>query len=119
MNQLNNKLLANVLEGPGIQPISDSTGGSAGQIEKIISAVIGILTLVGVIYFTIQIIMAGIAMISSQGDPKELESAKKRLTTNLLGLAIIVIAYGLGALIASLLGMNSIFDLTTIFQPIN
>lgn len=115
MNQLTNKILAYKLTGPGIQPDANPTG----QLEKIISAVIGILTIVGVIYFTIQIILAGFTMMSSQGDPKELESAKKRLTTNVLGLAIIIIAYGLGALIASLLGMNSIFDLTTIFKPIN
>lgn len=119
MNQLTNKLLTYTLKGPGIQPIDDSSGGSASQIEKIISSIIGILTVLGVIYFTIQIILAGFTMMSSQGDPKELESAKKRLTTNVIGLAIIIIAYGLGALIASLLNMNNIFDLTTIFKPIN
>lgn len=115
MNQLTNKLLAYQLTGRGIQPDANPTG----QLERILSAVIGMLTLAGVIFFTIQIILAGFSMISSQGEPKELESAKKRLTTNVLGLAIIIIAYGLGALISTLLGMNNIFDLTTFFQPIN
>ena len=105
----------NRLNGLGIQP----TGNSVSQLESIISAVIGIMTVIGVVYFTIQIILAGFTMIASQGDVKELESAKKRLTTNVLGLAIIIIAYGLGALISTLLGMNTIFELTTIFQPIN
>ena len=130
MNQLTNKLLAaaqfqesdggsntvkNKLSGLGIQP----TSNSALQLENIISAIIGLLTVIGVIYFTIQIILAGFSMMSSQGDPKELESGKKRLTTNVLGLAIIIIAYGLGALISTLLGMNNIFDLQTFFTPIN
>ncbi|MDD4026807.1 MAG: hypothetical protein PHO75_01295 [Candidatus Shapirobacteria bacterium] len=117
MVQITNKILAAQsyqLTGPGIQP----TSNSVGQLEKIISSVIGILTIFGVIYFTIQIILAGFTMISSQGDPKELESSKKRLTTNVLGLAIIILAYGIGALLAKLLGINSIFDLSTVFVQI-
>lgn len=119
MNQLTNKLLTYTLKGPGIQPIDDSSGGSASQIEKIISSIIGILTVLGVIYFTIQIILAGFTMMSSQGDPKELESAKKRLTTNVIGLALIIIAYGLGALISSLLGISNVFNLKNVFYPLN
>jgi len=114
MNHLNNKLLAYTLTGPGIQPGSSPVSA----LEKIISSIIGILTIVGVVYFTIQIILAGFSLIASQGDPKEFQTSKKRLTTNVIGLVIIIIAYGLGALIASLLGMNNIFDLSTVFQPI-
>ncbi|MDD4135976.1 MAG: hypothetical protein PHN66_02825 [Candidatus Shapirobacteria bacterium] len=114
MNHLSNKLLAYTLTGPGIQP-----GNSpVSTLEKIISSIIGILTIAGVIYFTIQIILAGFSLIASQGDPKEFQTGKKRLTSNVIGLAIIIIAYGIGALISSLLGMNNIFDLSTIFQPI-
>jgi len=112
--QLTNQLLAYTLTGPGIQPGANSVS----TLEKIISSIIGILTVVGVIYFTIQIILAGFSLIASQGDPKEFQTSKKRLTTNVIGLVIIIVAYGLGALIASLLGMSSIFDLSTVFQPI-
>ena len=118
MVQLTNKILAAdksyPLTGPGIQP----TANSVGQLEKIISSIIGILTIFGVIYFTIQIILTGFTMISSQGEPKELEFAKKRLTINVIGLAIIVLAYGIGALLAKLLGVNNIFDLSTVFVQI-
>lgn len=129
MNQLTNKLLAaaqfqesdggsntvrNKLTGLGIQPDANPTG----QLEKILSAVIGVMTVFGVIFFTIQIILAGFSMMTSQGDPKELETGKKRLTNNVLGLAIIVLAYGLGALITNLLGIKDIFNLQNIFKPI-
>lgn len=116
MNHLTNQLLAYTLTGPGI-PVS-SQAGAVTILEKIISSIIGILTIVGVVYFTIQIILAGFSLIASQGDPKEFQTSKKRLTTNVIGLVIIIIAYGLGALIASLLGMSSIFDLSTVFKPI-
>ena len=118
--QLTNKLLAEEkaykLNGLGIQT-TDMTE-SVTQLEKIISSVIGIMTIFGVIFFTVQVILAGFSMISSQGDPKELETGKKRLTNNVLGLAIIVLAYGLGALITNLLGIKNIFDLTTVLKPI-
>lgn len=103
------------LSGLGIQPTTDSVG----QLETIISAAIGLMTVIGVIYFTIQIILSGFTMISSQGEPKELESAKKRLTTNVLGLAIIILAYGLGALITNLLGIDDVFNLKNVIKPIN
>jgi hypothetical protein len=108
MTQINNKLLAYTLQGPGIKP----TANPAAQLETIISGIIGVMTIIGVIYFTLQIILAGFTLISSQGD-------KKRLTNSVLGLAIVVLAYGLGALLASLLGMNNIFDLQTFFKQIN
>lgn len=114
MNHLNNQLLAYTLTGPGVKPGTNPIS----TFESIISSVIGILTIVGVIYFTIQIILAGYKLMASQGDPKEFESGKKRLTTNVIGLIVIIVAYGLGALIASLLGMNSIFDLSTVFKRI-
>ena len=52
-------------------------------------------------------------------DKKQLETGKKRLTINVMGLAIIVLAYGLGAFLSNLLGMNNIFDLSNIIKPIN
>jgi hypothetical protein len=119
MAQLTNKLLAKTytLTGPGIKP--DGGEGSVTQLENIISTAIGFITVIGVIFFTIQIILAGFSMISAQGDPKELETGKKRLTNNVMGLAIIVLAYGLGALIANLLGIKDVFNLQNVIKPIN
>jgi len=117
MAQITTKLIAQAykIEGPGIKPTSDSVG----QLEGILSSVIGIMTIIGVIFFAVQIILAGFTMISSQGEVKELESAKKRLTTNVLGLAIIILAYGLGSLISNLLGITDAFNLNNVFKPIN
>ena len=116
MDQVNKLLLAvgtsYPLTGPGV---ATSKAESVGQLEKLISSAIGILTIFGAIYFTIQIILSGFSMISSQGDPKELETGKKRLTNNILGLAIIVLAYGLAALLTKLLGIDNVFNLNNLF----
>jgi len=102
------KLKSNV----GLQP----TGDGVVELDKIISTVIGVLTLVAFIYFVIQVILAGYAFISGQGDEKKIESARKRLTDGILGITIVVIAFGVGALLASLMGLDNIFDLNTIFD---
>jgi hypothetical protein len=115
MEKLHNNLIAYTLQGPGIQPIDKTS--SVTKLESIFSSVIGILTIVGVIYFVIQIILAGYSLIASHGDPKELQTGTKRLTNGVMGLAIVALAYGLGALISNLLGINDVFDLTKIFKP--
>lgn len=113
MAHLTNQLLAYNLTGAGIQPGDNPVS----TLENILSSVIGVLTLVAVIFFTIQIILAGFSFISSQGDAKELESSKKKLTSSVIGLAVVVLAYGIGALISHLLGLNSVFDLSTVLKP--
>ena len=117
---VHNKLLADAtynLQGGGIQVANNAEG--APIMEKIISNVIGILTVFAIIFFVFQIIIAGYSFISSQGDEKKLEAARSRLTNGILGLTIIVIALGIGSLIAYLLGLNNLFDLPTILNSLN
>lgn len=106
---LTNKLLAYSITGPGIQPGTNSIS----TLEKIISTVLGVLTIVGVIYFVIQVILSGFRLISSKGDPKLYKEASDRLVNNIIGLAIIVIAYGFTVFITSLLGINNVFNLNS------
>lgn len=96
------------IEGYGLPP---DIGNPLRPVEEIISRIIGILTIVGVIFFVIQIIFAGYAMMSAQGDPKKIEAARKRLTDGILGLTIVVIALGVGAFIATLLGISDPLNL--------
>ena len=122
MVQTNNLLAAvvehplNPMEGPGIPVVDPAT--SVITLETTISRLIGILTIIGVIYFVIQIIIAGFSFMSAKGDPKNLETSRKRITNNIIGLAVIVLAYGLGGLIASLLGISDPFNLDAALQPI-
>jgi hypothetical protein len=109
-------LLAYKLTGPGIQPSTTDT--PATQVEDILSMVISFLTIVAVIYFVIQIILAGYGFISGQGDEKKIEMSRKKLTDGIIGLTIVVVAFGVGAFISSLLGLNNIFDLNSFVNSI-
>jgi hypothetical protein len=103
------------LSGPGITP----SGNGASQLEKIISTAIGLLTLVAVIFFVIQIILAGYGYMSAQGDKNKVEVARKRITDNILGLTIVIVAFGAGALIANIAGLGNIFNLSSILSILN
>lgn len=110
-----NHLLAQVtfdLTGPGI--VSTKATGVT-NLEKLISQVIGILTIVGVIYFAVQIILAGYSMLSSEGDPKKIEMSRDRLTQSVLGLFVVVIAIIIAALVARLAGIQNALDLEAMF----
>ena len=119
MNSLTNKLLAieYKLSGPGLK----TSGGvnSITDFESIISTIIGFLTVVGVIFFVIQIILSGFALISSKGDPKQFQAAQSKLIHNLIGLLIVVIAFGVTAFLTSLLGITDIFNLKNSIKTVN
>lgn len=102
------------LSGAGIT-VTD-TADATTKFETYISNIIGILTIVGVLFFIIQIIFAGFGFLSSEGDEKKMEMNRSRLTNGVLGLFIIVIAVGLGSLIAKLLGFENPLDINTLFN---
>lgn len=117
-----NKLLAQVVtyppyDGPGHNPTSGADATT--NLENTISVVFGILSVVAFIYFTIQTIFAGYAFISSQGDTKKLEEARHKLTNGILGLTIIVVAVGLGSLLAAIFGIESIMNLDQLLNNLH
>jgi large-conductance mechanosensitive channel len=119
MNSLTNKLLAveYKISGPGLQTTGDID--SVFQFEKIISTIIGFFTIIGVIFFVVQVILAGFTLISSKGDPKQFQAAQAKLIHNLIGLLIVVVAFGVTAFLTSLLGITDIFDLQNSIKTVN
>jgi len=116
---LKSRLLADsnpgTFTGPGIPVGNNPTLG----LEKIISQVIGVLTIVAFVFFTIQIIFAGYAFLTSEGDEKKIETSRKRLTEGVLGIVIIIVALGIAALIARLTGLGDIFDLDAMLNSMH
>jgi hypothetical protein len=114
-----NRLLSNItgsLTGLGT---TVATGIDATvKASNLVSQIIGVLTIFAFIWFGFQIILAGYQFISSSGDPKKAETARKRLTDGILGLLIVVVALGVSSLIASLLGVSNVFDLEKLFPQI-
>lgn len=121
MVQLNNRLIADVtykpLTGPGINP-TDGVDATL-KFEKLVSNALGILTILAVLFFTIQIIFAGYGFISSGGDEKMMETSRKKLTNGVLGLFIVIVSVGIASLIAKLLGLDGLLDINQMFTKMN
>jgi hypothetical protein len=101
------------ITGPGIDPAKYGSG--TATMEKVISQILGILTIIAVIFFAVQIIFAGYSFISAEGDEKKMLTARQSLTNGVLGLTIVVVAVGLGSLLATLAGIPNVLDLNTMF----
>ena len=72
---------------------TDTAGSTAVEVfSQFISSAIGIMTIVAVIWFVFVFITGAIAWMGAGGDKNALEAAKKRITTGIIGLAVIVIA---------------------------
>lgn len=120
MDPHNNRLLSDItgtLTGPGVAVTvnPDGTTDATSKASSLISQIIGILTIFAFIWFGFQIILAGYQFITSSGDPKKAETARKRLTDGIIGVLIVTIALGVTSLIASLLGAGNVFDLNRLF----
>jgi hypothetical protein len=105
------------ISGPGTFSPTDNVDATV-KLEQIISNLLGVLTLVAVVFFAIQIILAGFGFISSEGDEKKMEANRSKLTNGVMGLFIVIIAVGLGRLIAQLLGLSNPFDIQNFFTDI-
>lgn len=113
-----NKLISQVpmppLEGPGPSIPDNPIEG----LDNIISTLIGFLSIVAILWFTIQTIFAGYKYLSSHGDKSKIEEASRSITNNLLGLAIAVFAIFLVAFIGKILGLGNVMDLPTLFNSL-
>lgn len=111
---MNDKLLAQVetpigqLCGKYLGPFGELCGSESGlvSIGRLISVVIGMMTIVAALFFMFQFMLGGFNWISAAGDKNKLQIAQERITNGLMGLIIVVAAYGVMAIIASVLGFD-------------
>jgi len=73
---------------------------------KVISTIIGLITIVAGIWFLIQLLLAGFNWISSSGDKNKVQEAQHKITNSVIGLTIVVAAYALTSLLGKILGIN-------------
>ncbi len=85
-------------------------GGSGGlglaekPLAEIIGSIVsGFLGLLGIIFF-VYMVYAGYMWMTAQGDEKKVEKARDTIKNSIIGLALILAAYGITRLVVSLLG---------------
>lgn len=109
-----NKLLAIQLGShpfTGIGPLGNGDPKNAGNVfSATLSKIIGVMTVIAFIWFTFQVILGAIGIISSGGDKAAVEKARKQITTGIVGVVMVVAAIFIVSLIGTILGVNNILN---------
>ena len=106
-------------KGLGTGPLANPGTGAVGIFSKFISGVIGVLTIVAILWAIFSIITGAISIISSGGDKQALESARKKITTGIIGLVIVLIALLLIELVGYFLGLKRILNIQCLFTLVS
>ena len=117
------KLLAQIQLAPeggfkGFGPLGNPENSGIGTFSKFISSIIGLMTIIAILWFVFVLIGGAIGMIGAGGDKAAVESAKKRITTGLIGLVVVIAAVFILDLIGNLIGIPNILNLVELFEQI-
>ncbi len=84
-----------------------------------ISQIIGLMTAVGALWFIFSLFTGALAWLTSGSDKQALDNAKKRITNSVIGLLLVVIAYGLIGAIGYFIGIDilNLESLITALKP--
>lgn len=95
----------NGFTGLGTGVLANPTGTGIKNLSTFISMVIGVMTIVAFIWFVFVIFTGAIGIISSGGDKAALESAKKKITTGVIGVVVVIAAIFVIDLIGTIFGI--------------
>jgi len=117
------KFLADIQLGPftGFGPLGTNLigeGQGIARFSSFISSAIGLMTIIAVIWFVFVFITGAISMITAGGDKAALESARKRISSGLIGLVVVVAAIFILDLVGNLIGIPNILNLPDLFKQI-
>jgi len=93
------------LEGFSTAYQPQGVGGSA-TLTKILSNILGVLTIVGGLIFIIQFVLGALNWISSSGKPEKIQKAQDKMINAGIGFIAVVAAYGLAFIVGKVLGVN-------------
>ena len=90
-----------------------SAGQSPSLFSQILTAIVGLMTLIAGIWFIFLLLAGGIAWIGSGGDKGKLAQARTQMFTGVIGLAIVVAALFIAEIIGGLIGLGNILNPVT------
>lgn len=106
--------LADIELGPGFKgfgPLGLEGGENAGSVfNKVLSGTIGIMTAIAFIWLVFSLLVGAYAIMTAGGDKQALESAKKKITTALIGIVVIIAAIFIIDLFGFLIGIPDILN---------
>ncbi|HLD24813.1 MAG TPA: hypothetical protein VJB96_02740 [Patescibacteria group bacterium] len=118
MNLLSDASLGTI-GGSGLGPFGENPGDGLTGIAKIISSVIGFMTIAAGVWFLFQFIVGGFTMISAGGDKAKLQSSKDKLTNSFIGLIVVVAGWSILALASTFFGVDFTLSSGNLLQQLS
>lgn len=87
----------------GIQPCGNL---ATENLNGIISLILGFLTVLAGLAFLMYFIFGGLQWTLAGGDTGKVDNAKKQMTNGAIGLIIVIVAYGIMAIVGSVVGLD-------------
>lgn len=100
-------------------PLGSAGSNSASLLANILSATIGILTVIAAIWFVFKLISGAIGVISAGGDAGKIAKARGDITYALVGLIIIITSTVISNFIFTVLGIPGILNLGPMIDVIS
>ena len=102
----------------GFGPLGNPEGSGINLFSRFISTTIGLMTIVAIIWFAFVLISGAIGMMGAGGDKQTMESARKRITSGLIGLVVVIAALFILYLVGTLFGIPNILNIGELFEQI-
>ncbi len=102
----------------GIGPLGTNLGSPASSIAGVVSNIIGLMTIIGLLWFVFQMITAGLEWISSSGEKANVANVREKIFHSIAGLIVIISAIFIVYLMSALLGISGVLDLGNIIGSI-
>ncbi len=83
---------------------------SGSDPASIINDIVPIVIFVAGIFLILYLIVGGLTLMTSQGDPKKIQDAQGKITGALIGLGIVLFAYLIVSFIGNFFGVDQIID---------
>lgn len=87
-----------------------SPESGAALFNSFVSRAIGVITVVAFVWFVFIVLTGAIGIISSGGDKQALESARKRITSGLVGVIVVIASLFIVSFLGQFLGIQGILD---------
>jgi Type IV secretion system pilin len=87
------------LDGSGDTGVKEALGGTTQTLPQIVGGLINVLISVLGIIFVVLVVYAGFLYLTASGDDKKVAKAKTLLTQAVIGLVIILAAYGIATFV--------------------
>lgn len=98
------------IDGGSLSGIPGGPVGGADTMARVISAAIALMTVIGAIYFIFVLVTGAIGIIGSGGDKGGWEEGRKKITTGVIGLVVLISAMFIIEVVSLIFGLPNILS---------